>query len=640
MEEGSLVQEALDTIKRSRGNGGCLQNKLVVDIFLFDQDPGTPSTPDRIQFFEALVSLCRSINESFERMTRAYPWFSGGDVPMFGVDVADGVAHLRAGCVYGPSVKDEWVMIGAVMEISKSIDNIMIKFWDLDDGQILLIESAMVLPRWVDEIGPAACEHRCWVTKGIVTLLRPNITCEPLSLKGAIRCLREGTLAQQLPSVQAVVEQRLVAINFTPTNEWNDAHHRTALVLPRTIAILLHKFPELLHCAVAAFERFGYDGPPLGKLDFENLVFTTHRIGRTSFALLRSLQTQIWDSDMHIPSVYKSVEVNRMKRTCQVESTPHLRHALQLGLRVTAGLDYILGQPSFNEDMSLSAEEIILRHWTGIDVGCGGNGEWLRDAWRAGPNESPVDLSSFISCPLEPVDLQEGFPFPRTYPRISLKSFVQQHLGKGTHDQLAFTLPSPADVDDEIWMHLDGNEQGLNDVLQPTFFADNSVVDPDPRQSKPEKPLDDMLDKFATFVEKESDAEGVVNEDSADLDYDEPLTIDPKLYLNLLYTVLTSTPEEIANLTMNEDADPFFGPEDYDLNGEDDHDVSAVMDAMDSELRIDSPSKGHVEDGAEDEQTSQDAQILSGLIQSLEASEAAAGPVRNILREMSERKRE
>ncbi len=562
---------------------------------------------------------------------------------MFGVHVTEGVAHLRARCVYGPSLTDEWVMVGAVMEISKTMDNAMIKFWDLDDGQILLIESAMVLPGWVDEIGPAACEHRCWVTKGIVTLLRPNVTRESLSLKGAIRCLQEGTLAQQLPSVQAVVEQRLGAFNFSPTCAWNDAHHRTAIVLPRTIAILLRKFPELFHCAVAAFERFGYDGPPLGKLDFEDLVWTTQRIGRTSFALLRSLQTQVWDSDEYIPSVYKSAEVNRMKRTCQVESTPHLRHALQLGLRVTAGLDYISGQPSFNDDTSGSAEERILRHWTGIDVGCGGNGEWLRDAWRAGPNESPVDLSNFISCPIESVDLREEFPFPRTHPRISLKSFVHQYLGKGAHEQRVFAVPSPADVDDELWMHLGGDEQELNDILQPTFSANEPVVDRDARESEPEKPLDDLLDKFATFVEKESDARGVANEDSADPDYDEPLTIDPKLYLNLLYTVLTSTPEEIANLTTNKDKDPdpFFGPEDYDLDGEDDeHEISAVMEAMDLELRIDSHSKGRVEEGAEDKQASQDAQVLSGLMQSLEASEAAAGPVRNILREMTETKRE
>ena len=634
MEEGSLVQEALDTIQRSRGNGGCLQNKLVVDLFLINEH-----NYDRIQFFEALVSLCNSINDMFARMTGAYPWFSGGDGPMFGVHLTDGVAHLRGGCLYGPSIVDEWIMIGAVMEISKTLENVMIKFWDLDDGQILLIESAMVLPGWVDEIGPVACEHRCWVKNGTVTLLRPNLTHESLTLKSAMRCLEEGSLTQQLPSVQAAVEQRLTTFNFSPTYEWNDAHHRAALVLPREVAILLNKFPRLIHCAVAAFERFGYDGPPLGKLGFEDLVWTTHRIGRTSYALLRSLQTQIWDSDEHIPSVYKSAEVNRMKRTCQVESTPHLRHALQLGLRVTAGLDYILGLPSPKEDTTVSAEKRILHHWTTIDVASGGNGEWLRDAWRAGPNESPVDLSIFISCPIESVDSREEFPFPRTHPGITQKSFVHQQLGKRAHDEFVFTIPNSADVDDELWMHLNGDEQELNGISQPSAFADDLVIDPASGENLRAEPLDDFLNKFETFVDQESDAKGVVNEDSADLDYDEPLSIDPKLFLNLLHTVLTSTPDEIANLTINDDADPFFGPEDYDLGGEeDDHEVSEVMDAMDLELRMNSQSKVDAAEEDEDHRASQDAQVLSGLLQSLEASEGAAGPVRNIIREMALKK--
>jgi hypothetical protein len=636
MEEGSLVQEALHTIQQSRENGGSLRNRLIVDLFLIQEDL------DRIQSFQTLVSLCSSVNDSFAALTQNYPWFSGGDVPLFGVQVTDGVPHLRGSCSYGPSVSDEWAMIGAVMEISRhKLNTVMIKLWDADDGQILLIESAMVLPEWVDEIGPVACEHRCWVVQGKVTLIRPNLANEPLSLKDAIQCIREKKLTQRLSSVQAAVEKRLAPFDFALKNPWKDVSHRTSIVLPRQIAFLLHKFPTLLQCSVASFERFSYSKSSLGKLDFDDLVWTTHRMGRTSFALLRSLQTPEWDSEDHIPDVYKSVEVNRMKRTCQVESTPHLQNALQLGLRITAGLDYILRQPSAEHGTEILAENRILQHWTDLDVACGGDGTWLREAWIAGPNQSPIDLSGFISCPIESVDIQEAFPFPRTHPRKTLKAFVQQNLGKEPTEEPIFIIPGPDEVDDEHWMHLKGDEQELGKFLQPQALDEEPIVPTEEHASNKAEPLDDFLDNFATFVEKESDAKGVVTKESADVNLDEPVTIDPKLFLNLLHKVLSSTPEEISNLTTEDDteddSDPYFGSEDYDITEEDEgeNEIRAMMDAMDLELRMKSKTNEEETEDIEDQRVAQDAQVLSGLIESLDASEGAAGPVRNILREMS-----
>jgi hypothetical protein len=210
MEEGSLVQEALDTVRQNREYGGSLQNKLVVDLFLLDDE----FTADRIRRFQTLVSLSRTVNESFAALVQDYPWFTGGDAPLFGVHVTDSVPHLRGCCLYGPSVLDEWAMIGAVMEMSKTLDNVVVKVWDADDGQVLLIESAMVLPDWVHDIGPAACDNRCWVQLGVVTLIRPNLTQGSIRLRDAIKCLRDNRLTQKLPTVQAAVEHRTRFLRF------------------------------------------------------------------------------------------------------------------------------------------------------------------------------------------------------------------------------------------------------------------------------------------------------------------------------------------------------------------------------------------------------------------------------------------
>lgn len=664
MEEGSLVQEALLASRQSRENGGSLRNHLIVDLFCLNGDAASEQGA-RIAAFQELVALCKLVNDSFATLMKSYPWFAGGDGPVFGISQDGEVPHLRASCRYGPTITDEWAMIFAVMQISREqmMKDAVVKFWDADDGHVLLIESAMVLPQWVDEVGPIGCEHRCWVVRGEVVLIRPQVLSESFSLNEALQSLRDGEQLEQLPDVQEAIEKRIVPFKHAHTSSsapfrWRDFTHGAAVLLPRQIALLIDKYPSILHCAVASFEKCGYGEPPLGTIDFVDLVWTTQRFGRTSFALLRNLQTPAWTAEDHIPTVYKSIEVNRMKRTCAVESTPHLQHALELGIRITAGLDYALVASSTNQNKDVSAEERILNYWTKFDIACGGDGVWLRQAWIAGPNQSPIDLSEFISCLLSSVDVM-GFPFCRTHPRKSLKQIVQPIGGikqLASEKKPTFVIPGPDEVDDEKWMYLTGGERELASFLPSGTGREQSPLEES--QQEDAKPLDELLGDFAAFVEKPSDVKGVTTmeaEDKSAVNYDadqdylaKPVDIDPKLFLNLLQKVLTSTPEEISNLTtatiddddlLSNANDPFFSCADYNLEGEgDDGEIRAMMEAMDLELQ----SKQQSNDDDDDDdvpvkmnrEVAQDAQVLSGLLESLDASEGAAGPVRNILREM------
>jgi hypothetical protein len=141
-----------------------------------------------------------------------------------------------------------------------------------------------------------------------------------------------------------------------------------------------------------------------------------------------------------------------------------------LGLRITAGLDYAVGQSGSDGDAAISAEERIMRHWTSVDIASGGDGKWLQEAWVAGPNEAEIDLSSFISCPIEHVDLLEKFPFPRTHPCKTLKSIVHTSLvmAKGLSKEPkepSFIIPVSADVDDNHWVDIQENEKTLDAFL-------------------------------------------------------------------------------------------------------------------------------------------------------------------------------
>jgi hypothetical protein len=632
MEEGSLIHEALQAVQKSRDSEeSCLKNCLVVDAFSLAAHDSNQALPD-------LASRCNSLNTSLEENYGSYPWFSGGDGPVFGVHVTQGVPHLRARCWYGPSVADEWAMVGIILlRISKQLHKFAFRLWDDDDGHVLLIESAIVLPRWVDEIGPQACEYRCWVVDGNVTLIPPlGNAIGALSLKDVIKCLRERQGIAISQSVQNTIQKRLESLiadhrQGKESFVWKQVTHRAAVLLPRKVACFFEKFPSLVHCAIALFERYSFLGPPQGKIEFDDLVWTTQTLGRTSYALLRTLTSTHWPLEDCIPSVYKSAEVNRMRRTCLVESTPHLKHALQLGVRITAGLDYALGLASSSKAKDLSAEERILQYWAGIDIACGGDAAWLREAWMAGPNRSTIDLSSLTSCPLAKVDLKETFPLANSQPGKDLKSIIRQNIERISQKEPVFIIPSAAEVDDEEWMYLEGDE--LDFVKELQTEVDNQIGE-DEHVAQPggKTRLDTLLGDFADFVESKSDLRGVDTTGEAK----RPVDIDPKLFLNMLHKVMTSSPEEIANMTVGENddmTDPYFSKADYHLTEEDDEHggMRELMNAMDLELEEASKREPSETDDLE---VAMQAQVLSGLLESLDASEGASNPVRNILQEM------
>lgn len=53
------------------------------------------------------------------------------------------------GCMqYGDSVEEEWFATTLLFKITKAFPSILARVWD-DDGEFLLIEAALVLPKWI-----------------------------------------------------------------------------------------------------------------------------------------------------------------------------------------------------------------------------------------------------------------------------------------------------------------------------------------------------------------------------------------------------------------------------------------------------------------------------------------------------------
>ena len=643
-------------------HSSCLQ----VDMFLLrptvphqqQQQPKNHSSPSSIENLLELAKIAVQINQYIRNHIHNpkqphldYPWIMGAP-PAFGIHSSTtGIPHLRALVSYGPvAVADEYHMIAILLrDISVQFPNLAIECWDRQDGQILLILSAEELPAWVEQIGPEACQHRCWIRNGNILLLPPHSLAAPLSfsklsLQQALLLLLQSNDPLRIHSSGAgvVVEtfhsnviQKLVQRSYYATTHW----HTTAVLLPRAAAGLFHRRPSLISSACVAFANSCHNNtttttitPPSpleGK--YEDFVWTRLRFGRTAYAMLCSIQKPpMWldlESSM-IPSEYQTLETKRLERICKNEATPHLKKALYIGVRLVAGLDYLLRQeePTEKKKESHSAESHILKSWAQIDIACGRQAEWLRNAWIAGPNHSEHSLENVLKCPVFSDEVEGGMVAPLSHPSMTtLTDQVREGLKQKSQILDGDTPPGPSQVDSESWMEFPDDETINRDVLGLSInnrsFGDKEAV------------VDDLVDGFKQFMNSEADPEGVNNIPG----FKGPIQINAKVALAILHDVLKSKDSESMKDWAGCDSvdNDEFGDDEDDL--EIDSEMDEAMNAMDEELKVkgsrilDDVSHSDIDEASE---LALDVHLAKNLLESIESQGASAGPVRTILQEM------
>jgi hypothetical protein len=173
--------------------------------------------------------------------------------------------------------------------------------------------------------------------------------------------------------------------------------------------------------------------------------------------------------------------------------------------------------------------------------------------------------------------------------------------------------------------------------------------------------LDHLLAKFQAFVNQMSDVEGVVTHPCTNKKKEMvPIKIQPRVFLNILHAVLKG--DELNFPPIEEDdrdnRDPYFYDEDYDavmpVDDDDDNDdivdgnndkdkdelpsIKEMIQVMDQELQGHRSMEEEIESmdhpPALNAEESSSVQVLSNLLQSLEASGGESGPVINILKQM------
>jgi SGT1 protein len=640
MEAGSLLQEALLRQADRQQLSDSDQDVLWLDIHLLPPASTTASCKkdELICKLLELAKLCKDANAFFQSLADSFDWHVGGDGPVFGIHASDRIPHLRAICRYGANVADEWTSVELMRQYTISHPGLAVECWDGQDGQILLIESANVLPIWVDSIGPDAMRHRCWIRSGQVQLIAPEenfqagqISCA-MGLQEALQILQEGGPRVEAPvrmqqairdCVSQLVSDRIVSdrtdahSEISTSQRQNQHRHKAVIALPRPVAHLVRERPDLVNAAILAFanhalqpdRKLSRNSP---KIECEDWVMTCHSFSRTNYAMLRTLvSAHTWKSETTVPNAYQSVELRRMQRQCAVDATPHLRHAVHIGVRLVAGFDELIQSKEHQPSTSL-VERRVLQYWPRFLEGglslASDSVRWLYDAWKMGPNHAAHDISDILDCPVVQEEFTSDNITPLSHPEESLTAQIRKEIAKDHN--ATFIVPRQDEVDpNEDWMVV------TDEAMEKQLKSRNSDVDADTTTTQP-RPAEEqeqvaqlatMLNSFQTFMVDKSGPEGVCHNDASGNSKvppaetfprlnqtNTPIQINPRVFLNLLQSVLDksttsesiSLPPPLATIQNGAaDEDAFFSRADYEaMEPTNEHDDNYDYGALDTDV--------------------------------------------------------
>jgi len=664
------LEVALQHAKALHNNSGCeslLKNCILIDLYTLGNH--SRQQEDHLLYLAEIAEYC---NRFFQN--KGHLWHFGGDGPIFGVhvDQSESVPHLRAYCRYGPSVQDSWIAINYVVELIQSVrddsnkHDIVASTWDVQDGQVILIQLADLLPSWLDEDPTDNHRYACWIDQnGNLQIFRKS----HITLNDAIEVLERHKLSAVKLSSHPKMQQAFIYwldLNVRAAS----VHQRTPMVLPRKVARTFRKRPELLRTAIQAFCESTQQNGPVAPADiqvdltkYEDWVWTIQTLSRTNYAMARTVSSSQgdWTSCPDSIPTFVGAEVKRYKRQCKMEAMKHLKHAVALGVRVVAGLEQLMDTKNkqdgiFASSAPLSSLEERIIFWTRVEQICcrrenSDISKTMLENFQMGPNRAYLDLTNLLKCPVFP---EEGHNWTSySNPQLSLRDQIMSIMGSRNHDDDEndnddFWVPRPDQVDGEDWMEYEQTKSGTIDIVES------------------QDDVDGLLSRFRSFLKQSSHVEGISSEkvsgdNGRETGKSAAIDIRPRVFLNILHSVLKGNELAFPRI------DPFFYEEDYDLmqqNSDSDNDIgndhnalgnhddlfimNDLMGAMDNELEARTESRrilSSVLDTSDIDSKSnkeketvkglvQDAHILSSLMQSLDASGGECGPVGNILKEM------
>eukprot|EP00898_Chlorokybus_atmophyticus_P001396 jgi/Chlat1/2257/Chrsp17S02567 len=214
---------------------------------------------DRVEYFlypdgsasqQALLDLRAACLERAGNIAAGHIWqkepFDLAPVPAANQANKFVPAHLAGSSKLGESIEDEWLIVYILTELTRALPNISAAVRDAD-GQFLLIEVALHLPRWLN---PQNSDNRVFIRGGKLCILQQDQTSGGLPLQAALQSLKDQPDAA-LPSAgaQAAIDSRLECY----PSKIKRLVHTARARLPSKVAQVLRHEPQLASLAVDAF---------------------------------------------------------------------------------------------------------------------------------------------------------------------------------------------------------------------------------------------------------------------------------------------------------------------------------------------------------------------------------------------------
>ncbi|KAF1861966.1 hypothetical protein Lal_00026464 [Lupinus albus] len=238
--------------------------------------------------------------------------------------------HLHGHLRFGDNLDDEWFSVFLLFHISLHFPSLSLRLWD-NDGEFLLIEAALHLPRWLN---PDTSTHRVFLRNGDLHIIPKTRLPNPTLLDSLKFLIDSGSESKATEPVQRAVKNR--------TSEYPERARinmqRVRVRVPVSVAMVLKHEPCLISFAVEGFydrdvdtmkfaakmERFLGKGSEGG----DELVVVTVMMSRAMYA---QLVQQAFRAPKGYPMMPMRSEVEANKEA-------------ELGMKITCGLEMMYQQ--------------------------------------------------------------------------------------------------------------------------------------------------------------------------------------------------------------------------------------------------------------------------------------------------------
>lgn len=159
--------------------------------------------------------------------------------------------HLYGITHYGDNIEDEWFIVFLLQQVSKEVDDVIIRMID-SDGEFLLIEAADYLMPWAN---PNTCEKRVYLHKGNVHIIAPieSENADEIPEITVRQALSDLINNQNITRATTEIQNSIRSRTNAYPDKIQQSLHNVTIYVPVSVATLLKTKPQLISHAILAF---------------------------------------------------------------------------------------------------------------------------------------------------------------------------------------------------------------------------------------------------------------------------------------------------------------------------------------------------------------------------------------------------